>query len=251
MTATGTSGPLTPTALGALARWQGAGPVLAVTAAWCALVLLPHEAAHGSLAGWALMTVAMMVPLVAPVLNALAARVYRAQQPRVWAWAALGYGAVWMAAGAVVIPLAGSLHHLAGHDAGAAIGSAAFAAAALWQMTPAKRAALRRCHVLRALPVGHDIDSAALLFGLRHGSACLGACGPLMAAVAIAGGPLWIMAWVSALLLAERAAHRAPMRAAAVLVALLSATLAVEELAGRSGRVSGHVNSHADEIVLG
>ncbi len=242
------AGPLTPAALGALAQWQVGVPYAAVLAAWGGLALLPHDKAHGSLTGWALMTVAMMGPLVAPVLASLTARVYDAQRFRVWTWAALGYGAVWLAAGAVVIPAALALHRLTGHAAHPWIGSAGFAAAALWQLTPAKRAALRRCHVVTALPVGPGLERAAWRFGLRHGLACFRACGPLMAAVAIAGGQLWIMVWVSALILAERTAHRPPVQSVAAMVALLAATLALAALVWNPASRPGHVTSHGSGL---
>ena len=227
----------------------GVVPYTAVLAAWGALALLPRQA-HGSLTGWALMTVAMMGPLVAPVLASLTARVYDAQQIRVWVWAALGYGAVWLAAGAVVIPTALVLHRLTGHAAHPWMASVGFAVATLWQLTPAKRAALRRCHVVIALPVGAGIEKAAWRFGLRHGLACFRACGPLMAAVAVAGGQLWIMVWVSALILAERTAHRPPVQSVAAMVALLAAAMAVAALIQSPASMPGHVTSHESEPAL-
>lgn len=116
----------------------------------------------------------------------------------------LGYGAMWMAAGAVLVILAIALRAFL-QPPGAAPVIAALAALT-WQVSPWKQACLNRCHGLARLsPFGLAADRDALRFGLIHGSWCAGACWALMALpLTIEAGHFAAMALVALFLLAER-----------------------------------------------
>jgi predicted metal-binding membrane protein len=148
---------------------------------------------------WLLMLLAMMAPLVAEPLANLEASVAPRRRPAALALFVVGYGGAWLAAGFLVVPAA------------FLIGSAAETSrlpplalglliAALWQVTPLKRAALALCHRKPAVA-----DDGALRYGFVTGLGCLGACWALMLAPFAAHGedrPL--MALVAIALLIER-----------------------------------------------
>ena len=143
------------------------------------------ELSYGALlASWAVMVVAMMLPLVREQARWLALRSLRRDSRRVVATFTAAYLALWVAFGAVAIalfePVRGSLWAVA----------SALAVAALWQHAPARRRLLRRCGVQRA-PAVHGTRAVAdrVRAGLLAGRRCVGTCGPLMAPMAIAHHP--------------------------------------------------------------
>lgn len=146
-----------------------------------ALVLNPPG---GLAAAWLVMLLAMMPPLLERPLASIGGR-----GPAAAGLFLLGYGAVWMAAGAILVLLTIALR--------APLAVAALAALA-WQVSPWKRFCLERCE---ALPGARD----PLRFGLSHGGWCVGAGWALMALpLAVETGHFAAMALVLVVLLAER-----------------------------------------------
>jgi len=200
-----------------------------VAAVAAAVVLLPlaagdadsahahHHGAHradgGWLAGWehwALMVLAMMLPIVALQARRVAVGSLWRRRHRAIAWFVLGYVAIWLAIGAA---LTGVVEPL-GRPLAWPVVPILLLAAAGWQISRPRRQALRRCGVL---PPGAVLgwrasrDSAAN--GLRYGVRCVFVCGPAMAAAAASGSTV-LMAGVLALFLSERARGPNPHRRA-------------------------------------
>ena len=214
-------------------RLEVRAPILIVSAAaWMLLILRPHDAsAHAHCSGllatnspgqwgrWALMLVGMMGPLlVAPVLH-VRERSFARRRTRGIALFVLGYGAIWMLAAVVLMPLASYLTVASG----AAI-------ALLWQWSPLKQRALNRGHGHPELAAfGAAADAAALRFGLTHGAWCLASCWALMLLpFLVVHGHLVAMAVVTLWLIAEkldrpakpRWSMRLPLKATRLLVYL-------------------------------
>ncbi|HMG47301.1 MAG TPA: DUF2182 domain-containing protein [Allosphingosinicella sp.] len=160
----------------ALANWSFAAGATLATVAW------PAALVH-----WLLMVAAMMLPLTAMALRHVAMRSFRARRRRAMAVFLAGYALVWVAVAPIYAAAAFAGRMLAGEGPLLPLG-AALAFAALWQATPAKRRALRRCHRTAPLaPSGWQADRDGFVFGLDHGRACLASCWPLML-VAVAAG---------------------------------------------------------------
>lgn len=144
----------------------------------------------GRLSQLIVMSVAMMGPAALTGIRHTGVNSLRWRQQRAMAEFGLAYLAVWVAFAVVVLagsPLASGLSE-------PALLSAVLGVAAVWQLTPYKRYALRECHRSVPLPPrGWRAEKAALRFGLRNGSACLGSCWCLMLVMVVApsGHLLW------------------------------------------------------------
>lgn len=198
----------------------GAGAAVVIALAWVGLLVRPgqHGAGPTGLPQWTVMTVAMMGPAALPGIRHTARNSLRWRRRRATAEFGLGYLAVWVGYGAVVLLLPP-----------VPVGLALLGAAG-WQLTPYKRRWMLECHRARPLPpTGARADRAAVGFGLRVGGACLGSCWALMAAMAF--GPMSVLwtAGAAGLVLTERIT-RHPVRttrlAAFGLAALAFASLA-------------------------
>jgi predicted metal-binding membrane protein len=136
---------------------------------------------------WASMMAAMMLPTTLPALVSLR-RVARAL-----AFAA-SFLLVWIAVG---VPAFVAYDHSGLMDAGTAVTVALLAAAALYELSPLKRACLRRC---RANAYG----GPAVARGARHGVDCIGSCAGLMLALfTIEPMSIGLMVAVSALVFVQ------------------------------------------------
>jgi predicted metal-binding membrane protein len=163
---------------------------------------------------WAVMMAAMMLPSLAPTASVYAALVRR-EPSRVLLFAG-GYLLVWSAAGVLaygLFELAKSLFAgaLAWHSGGRWLAAGVLAFAALYQLTPYKRAFLRRCRdPLRFLRTNwSDSRSGALAMGVRSGGWCLGCSWTLMAALfALGVMSLTWMALIAALVALEKLGPR-------------------------------------------
>ena len=176
------------------------------------LPLLAFASPASLVAGWALMVLAMMSPLIArPLLHVREQSLARRRRRAMLLFAA-GYGSVWLAAGLLLQPLAWLLPSLAPGAPSAGVAVAALIAV-VWQMSPAKQACLNGCHRQPALAAfGLEADLDALRFGVGHARWCVAACAPLMllAESAQAIG-LWLAMPAAALfILAERFEWPAP-----------------------------------------
>jgi len=161
-------------------------------------------AAVGMFFMWAMMMVAMMLPAAAPTML-LYARVLRrnfgAAHPgtRLTCFAA-GYIAIWSAFSLVAVALQFALESAGWMSrdmifTDAALSGTVLLGAALYQLTPAKRACLAHCRspVMFLSRRWRDGALGALAMGLIHGVYCLGCCWLLMALL-FAGGVMNLVA---------------------------------------------------------
>jgi predicted metal-binding membrane protein len=166
---------------------------------------------------WVVMMVAMMAPSAAPMLLAVA-RIGRARAEAsgslLPAAAFLcGYLLVWTAASLVATLAQWRLHDLAwvsasGASRGAVFGGLLLLLAGAFQLTPLKRACLRRCRspLLFLISRWRPGSWGALRMGIAHGGFCVGCCWALMALMFVGGtmNLLWA-AGLTLLMLAEKA----------------------------------------------
>jgi predicted metal-binding membrane protein len=132
---------------------------------------------------WALMSIAMMVPATLPAARHVALNSLRWRRQRAIAEFLVVYLGVWVAFG--LIALSG-LSFLEGRLAAHIALGMALSAAAIWQLLPYQQRFLRACHQTVPLPPKGWLAAAGCArFGLRHGTACLGACWPLMLVMAV------------------------------------------------------------------
>jgi predicted metal-binding membrane protein len=185
---------------------------------------------------WAVMMAAMMLPSLAPTAAVYAAQMRR-EPSRVLLFAG-GYLLVWSAAGVVayvLFELGKSLFAttLAWHSGGRWLAAGVLVLAALYQLTPYKRAFLLKCRspsrLVRA--TRRDSRSGALVMGLRNGGWCLGCSWALMAALfALGVMSLTWMAMIAGLVALEKVGpwgRTGTVATAAVLVVLAVAILAL------------------------
>ena len=181
---------------------------------------------------WALMIAAMMLPLLVPMIGHVAYRSFVPRRDRAVGLFVGGYVLTWLAVGVVacvvLIVVRGALASLGLAPAFGLIGCTA---AALWQLSPAKRRAVNRCHGTVALrPFGAAADADALQFGFLHGGRCVRACLPTMALPLLGGHSLAAMATIFAILLAERARPTPQYGLSAIALLLLGL---ISTMAGR------------------
>jgi predicted metal-binding membrane protein len=172
----------------------------------------------------ALMAVAMMVPTAMPAVRHVAVNSVYWRRRRAVAEFLAVFVAIWALFNLAVLG-ALSLWGPAGSPAAAA---GVLALAALWQLTPAKRWALRACHRPRPLPPrGWRASAGVAGFGLRNGGACLLSCWALMLTTVFVPLPrLPWMAALTALIAAERLSPK-PRRASRRVALALAASAVV------------------------
>jgi len=148
---------------------------------------------------WVLMMAAMMLPALLP-----AARAGGGSAAFVG-----GYLGVWTAAGVAAYAVLEGVRAahpgwLAWDSAGRWVAAGAVLAAAVYQVTAAKRSCLDRCRTAPGA-AGEPGAAGALRDGLRHGATCVGCCAGLMAVLFVLGVmSLTWMVVVTALIAAER-----------------------------------------------
>jgi predicted metal-binding membrane protein len=161
--------------------------------------------------GWALMVLAMMLPLAIAPLWHVRERSFARRRGRSTALFVAGFIAVWMLAG-VILQTVALLARLMAPEPLACLGLA-LAIALLWQVSPAKQWFLNRCHQrppLAAFGFAADVDT--FTFGFRNGAVCAGACWALMLAMLLIGpGQLPAMIVVTLFSLAETIEDPAPL----------------------------------------
>lgn len=130
-------------------------------------------------AGWALMLAAMMAPGLAGPVRHVFDRSFARRRARAIALFAAGYGAMWMAAGMVLLAAAWA-GRAAVSDADLLAGATALLAL-VWQFSPWKQRCLNRGHLHPEMAAfGRAADWDALRFGMTHGIWCAGSCWALM-----------------------------------------------------------------------
>jgi predicted metal-binding membrane protein len=191
---------------------------------------------------WVVMMAAMMLPSLAPTAAVYAALVRR--RPSRLVLFAGGYLLVWSAAGVAAYGLfelgknvfAGALQW---HGGGRWLAAGVLALAALYQLTPYKRAFLSRCRgpVRFLRSAWREGPAGAFALGLRSGGWCLGSSWALMAALfALGVMSLTWMSLIAGLVALEKlgpSGRAAKGATAAALVAIAIAILALpHELPG-------------------
>jgi predicted metal-binding membrane protein len=176
--------------------------------------LLAHNPPITLAFGWITMLVAMMGPLLAAPLHHVRARSFAARRPRAITLFLTGYAAVWIIAGAVLLPLALSVRPLVAESSLSA--AVITGLAILWQCSPARQRCLNAGHrhpPLRATGVAANLD--VLRFGSTHGLWCVGACWVLMTLpLLLPGGhavAMTAMGGISLWLAGERMESPAPL----------------------------------------
>jgi predicted metal-binding membrane protein len=190
---------------------------------------------------WVVMMAAMMFPSIVPMVLAYARiRTARAGRthglaPAHWATFVGGYLVVWTLFGLLAYGLfelvnSLSIDALSWARGGPYLAGAVIIAAAVYELTPAKDACLRRCRGPFAFltDAWRDGSAGALWMGAEHGLWCVGCCWALMAALFALGvmSDGW-MVLIAGLIAAEKLLPgRAPSQAIAVLLLLLGVAVA-------------------------
>ncbi len=195
-------------------------------------------------AGWALMTLAMMLPTSLPLVQMFARMMRRrANGGQLVALLLAGYIGVWSAFGAgahfgdwvlhqLVEPRLGWLE-----DRPWAIGAATLAAAGGYQFTPLKYMCLDKCRSPLAFISEHwhgrSPRREALELGVRHGVFCVGCCWSLMLLMFVVGvGSVGWMLLLGAVMAVEKNMPGGRRLSAPLGVGLVGAALAVLALSG-------------------
>lgn len=176
--------------------------------------------------GWVAMMAAMMFPAVAPVVRLYARAAARGTVAPLPFFLS-GYLAVWAVAGLPAYlawrGLADPLH--AGTPWVGRLAGTVLLAAALYQLTPLKRACLRHCRSPMSMFMRVAGNAArpfvAFRTGAGHGTVCLGCCWALMA-VLVAVGTMHLawMAILTVVIFVEKVLPRGESYAALVAAAL-------------------------------
>jgi predicted metal-binding membrane protein len=150
---------------------------------------------------WVVMMAAMMFPSVSPTV-ALYTRMKRSRDAAAPVLFAVGYLAVWSAAGVAaygVFRLGRAVlgDQLAWDAGGRWLAGGTLIVAALYELTPAKNSCLSKCRSPLGFLMGswRDGRAGALRMGAGHGLWCLGCCWALMAALFALG--VMSLAWTA------------------------------------------------------
>lgn len=199
-----------------IGRATGLTLAAAVVIAWVAVIVWGHGAAAGLVPyvlAWTAMMIAMMLPSAAPFVLLYRRGATGAATVRL----AAGYLAVWASTGVAVW----ALRDLAMTTPTWTV----LAVAGVYQLTPAKRACLRRCRSAADFLVQYWRPSAFRL-GAHHGVYCLGCCWGLMAVLVVAGmmSLTWMLA-ITAVVAVEKLLPRGDLFARLTGVGLLTLAL--------------------------
>jgi predicted metal-binding membrane protein len=165
--------------------------------------------------GWALMTAAMMLPTVFPLLEMFQRLTReRGDRGRLVAAVVAGYLGVWLLFGLGAHALDWGLHRAAAANAwltfnGWALGAAAIALAGAFQFSALKYRCLDKCRSPLSFVIEHWRGYAplrhAFLLGAHHGVFCVGCCWALMLLMfAVGTGNLGWMLALAAVMAAEK-----------------------------------------------
>ena len=159
---------------------------------------------------WALMVLAMMLPVVGGQVHTVATRSLWSRRHRGPVFFVAAFVAVWFAVGGVLVALVAPL----GPGGSGSWLALVLLVAAAWQVAPARRRLLRRCSALRlGHPSGVDADLDCARAGFRSALRCVATCGPMMAAMTLSHS-LALMAALTLILLGERSRGPDPLRRA-------------------------------------
>lgn len=175
-------------------------------------MLLEMNPPSSMMAGWALMLIAMMSPMLIAPIRHIIKRSFKRRRARSVTLFVVGYAAIWMAAGGVLLAAVLMLNLLFPQSFLPAIGVGIIAF--VWQCSPIKQRCLNRHHnhsSLAAFGIAADLD--ALRFGITHGVWCVGSCWALMLfPMLLSQGHFAAMAVVTFVMISERLEHPRPLR---------------------------------------
>jgi predicted metal-binding membrane protein len=196
------------TSVTAALAWRPEWPVTAgVGAIWISLVTMQWSGSHAlhalpPIAGWMLMSAAMMVPTVLPALRHLAFNSLRVRRRRAMLVFLAAYLLAWMVFGVAALAADRALR-----SAGAATTPllvACLLLAAAWQLTPIKRRAIIGCRRSVPLPpTGWKADEACARFAIWQAGHCMVVCWPVMLMMAVLGHQVTAMIALTLWLVAE------------------------------------------------
>jgi predicted metal-binding membrane protein len=191
--------------------------------------------------GWLLMTVAMMLPTVAP-LAAIFARMTegRSNRDALFALLILGYLAIWTVFGLLAHALDSALHAYVTGDPvlslnGWAIGAVVIGIAGAFQFSRLKYLCLDQCRTPFSFVSRHwrgvAVRRQSFMLGARHGLFCLGCCWAIMLLMfAVGMGSVGWMLAIGAVMAAEKNANWGPRLSAPLgFVLLLTSTAIVAQ----------------------
>jgi predicted metal-binding membrane protein len=141
-------------------------------------------------ASWAMMLIAMMSPaLIGPVRH-IQLRSFVRRRTRSVTLFVLGYSALWMSIGCLLLGSQLLVEVLAPQSY--LPGMLVLLVAILWQCSPMKQRCLNRCHAhVELAAFGLAADFSVLRFGVSHGLWCAGSCWAMMFACMLL--PRWHM----------------------------------------------------------
>jgi len=192
--------------------------------AWIAILLEPRASSCCSVSGvvaswqmlwaanppgplaidWALMLVAMMGPMLIAPLYHIRISSFDRRRMRSMALFIAGYGAIWMAAGVLIVAveLAAASVFRQSYLPAIIVGLVAL----VWQASPFKQRCLNRCHSHRPLAAfGFAADLDVLRLGLETGIWCTGSCwAAMLFPMLLPAGHFFAMAAVALLMFCER-----------------------------------------------
>ena len=153
--------------------------------------------------GWVVMLAAMMAPLLIAPVRHVRDRSFARRRARAIVLFVAGYGAIWIAAGVILVALAATIQLSFPQSSAVALVTIA---AVVWQFSPAKQGCLNRGHAHPELAAfGTAADIGALRFGVTHGLWCVGSCWAVMLVpLLITQGHVPAMAVVTLWLVTER-----------------------------------------------
>lgn len=197
-------------------------PLVPVAALAWVLLALPAVHGLGPWVVWVVMAAAMTLPTVLPGARRVALNGLWRWRGRAVALFAVAHLAVWAAVGVVAVP-AGELVRGAVGPYAPAVVTGSLLLAAAWEITPAKRRALRAGHRTAVVPpAGRAAVAGLVREGARHGGRCVGSCGVLMAGLAVAGhGALLIMLPLTGIVVVQKLARRGTEYAGTAAVVLV------------------------------
>jgi predicted metal-binding membrane protein len=175
-------------------------------------MLLAMNPVSSLMAGWALMLVAMMAPTLIAPIHHVRERSLKRRRVRSVTLFVIGYAAIWMAAGVLLLAVTLALNLFAPQSYLPAL--AVGIIAVVWQCSPVKQRCLNRRHnhsTLAAFGVAADLD--ALRFGITHGLWCVASCWALMLfPMLVSEGHFAVMAVVTYVMLSEHLEHPKPLK---------------------------------------
>jgi predicted metal-binding membrane protein len=180
------------------------------------LYAITHSTNLLSMMGWSwlVMLVAMMTPLLADPLRHLWVRSLPRRRWIAIVLFLIGYVAIWMLAGMVLMLSTVLLRIVVGDDKWLVVLGLALALAIAWQSSPWKQACLNHCHwTPRLSPFGLAANWDCLRYGIVNGLWCVGACWALMLLpLAAIHAYLPLMAATSSILVVDRYRPARPAR---------------------------------------